>query len=136
MVVGICAENADVIEVFVAVGWWWVLVCAELVASTEDAGVKETGSGFIVELCRTAVTPWGAFDVAREWRGYIGARDDGVLGGKDWLELVAKVWGRLRPVVSCSSGLVVLFEDGLGGGSSLSGEGVAGCFRWYGCVGV
>ena len=55
MVVGICAKDADVIEVLVAVGWWWVLVCAELVASTEDARVKETGLGFIVvtELCRT-----------------------------------------------------------------------------------
>ena len=128
MVVGVCAENADVVEVLIAVGWWWVLVSAKLVASTEDAGVKETGLGFVVvaELGRTAVTPWGAFDVAREWRGYIGARDDGVLGGKDRLELVAKVWGRLRPVVSCSSGLVVLFEDGLEGGSCLSGEGVTG----------
>ena len=55
VVVGICAKDADVIDVLVAVGWWWVLVCAELVASTEDAGVQETGLGFIVvtELCRT-----------------------------------------------------------------------------------
>ena len=70
MVVGICAENADVIEVLVAVGWWWVLVCAELVASTEDAGVKETGLGFVVvaELGRTAVAPWAALHIS--WVGW------------------------------------------------------------------
>ena len=115
-----------------------IIVLAQLVADAVYGGVSEALVGGVVvpELGCTAVAPWGTFGVAREWRGYIGARDDGVLGGKDWLELVAKVWGRLRPVVSCSSGLVVLFEDGLGGGSSLSGEGVAGCFRWYGCVGV
>ena len=49
MVVGICAENADVVEVLIAVGWWWVLVSAKLVAHTGDAGVEKTGlSGVVV----------------------------------------------------------------------------------------
>jgi len=48
VVVGICAENADVVEVLIAVGWWWVLVSAKLVASTEDAGVEETGLSCVV----------------------------------------------------------------------------------------
>ena len=47
-IVGICAENADVVEVLIAVGWWWVLVSAKLVASTEDAGVEETGLSCVV----------------------------------------------------------------------------------------
>ena len=37
MVGGIFAENADVVEVLIAVGWRWVLVSAKLVASTGDA---------------------------------------------------------------------------------------------------
>jgi hypothetical protein len=72
MVVGICAENADLVEVLIAVGWWWVLVSAELVASTENAGVEETGLVFVVvaELGRTAVTPWVAFHVSGvRWSG-------------------------------------------------------------------
>ncbi len=48
MVVGVCAENADVVEVLIAVGWLWVLVSAKLVASTEDAGVEETGLSCVV----------------------------------------------------------------------------------------
>jgi hypothetical protein len=69
MVVGIFAENADVVEVLVAVGWRWVLVSAELVASTGDAGVEKTGlSGVVVaELGRAAVTPWVAFHVSGLW---------------------------------------------------------------------
>ena len=69
MVVGIFAENADVVEVLVAVGWRWVLVSAELVASTGDAGVEKTGlSGVVVaELGRAAVTPWVAFHVSGSW---------------------------------------------------------------------
>ena len=117
-------------------GRGFVVVLAQFVADAVYGGVAEAFVGGVVvsELGCTAVTPWGAFDVAREWRGYIGARDDGVLGGKDWLELSAVMWGRLRPVVSYSSGLVVLFEDGLEGGSCRVGEGVAGC--WYGGIGV
>jgi hypothetical protein len=67
MVVGICcAENADVVEVLIAVGWGWMLVSAKLVASTENAGVEETDLGFVdnAELGRTAVTPWVAFHVS------------------------------------------------------------------------
>ena len=65
MVVGICAENADVVEVLIAVGWGWVLVSAKLVASTENAVVEETGLSFVdgAELGRTAVT-WVAFHVS------------------------------------------------------------------------
>ena len=48
VVVGIYAENADMVEVLIAVGWWWVLVSAKLVASTEDAGVEEPGLSFVV----------------------------------------------------------------------------------------
>ncbi len=48
MVVGVCAENADVVEVLIAVGWWWVLASAKLVASTGDAGVEETGLSCVV----------------------------------------------------------------------------------------
>ena len=48
MVVGICAENADVVEVLIAVGWWWVLASAELVESTGDAGVEEAGLSCVV----------------------------------------------------------------------------------------
>jgi hypothetical protein len=48
MVVRIFAENADVVEVLVAVGWRWVLVSAELVASTGDAGVEEAGLSCVV----------------------------------------------------------------------------------------
>ena len=40
--------NVDVVEVLIAVGWWWVLVSAKLVASTEDAGVEETGLSCVV----------------------------------------------------------------------------------------
>ena len=106
-----------------------VIVLAQFVADAVYGGVSESLAGGVVvpELGCTAVTPWRTFGIAREWRGYIGARDDGVLWGKDRLELVAVLlWGRLRPVVSYSSGLVVLFEDGLEGGSCLSGEGVTG----------
>ena len=60
MVVGICAENADMIEVLIAVGWWWVLVRAKLVASAENAGVEETGLSFVVvaELGGASCAPW------------------------------------------------------------------------------
>ena len=69
VVFGICAEDVDEVEVLVAVRWWGVLVCAELVASTGDAGVKETGLGFVVvaELGRTAVAPWVSFHIS--WLG-------------------------------------------------------------------
>ena len=109
MVVGICAENADVIEVFVAVGWWWVLVCAEFVASADDAGVKETGLGFIVvtELCRTAVTPWVSLHISWvEW-AIVGTwcegcvRDGSKVAAVLVLGLVARlqVWRRVRSQV-------------------------------------
>jgi hypothetical protein len=115
-----------------------IIILAQLVADAVYGGVSEALVGGVVvsELGCTAVTPWRTFGVAREWRGYIGARDDGLLGGKYWLELVAVMWGRLRPVVSYSSGVVVLFEDGLKGGSCLSVEGVAGWCCWDGCIGL
>ena len=122
----------------VAVGRGLVIVLAQFVADAVYGGVAEAlvGGVIVPELGCTAVTPWGTFDVAREWRGYIEARDDGVLGGKNRLELVSILWGGLRPGVSCSGGLVVLFEDGLEGGSCLSGEGVAGLCCWDDCIGV
>ena len=40
MVVGICAIYADVVKVPIAVGRWWVVVYAELVASSEYARVE------------------------------------------------------------------------------------------------
>ena len=115
-----------------------VIVLAQLVADAVYGGVSEALVGGVVvpELGCTAVAPWGTFGVAREWRGYIGARDDGVLGGKYWLELVAVMWGRLRPVVSYGGGLVGLLEDALEDGSCLGGEGVAGWWCWDGCIRV
>ena len=69
MVGGIFAENADLVEVLIAVGGRWVVVSAKLVASTGYAGVEETGlSGVVVaELGRAAVTPWVAFHVSGLW---------------------------------------------------------------------
>jgi hypothetical protein len=71
-----------------------------------------------------------SFDVVRVWRGYIGARDDGVLRGQNRLELVAVLRGRLCAVVSYGSCLFVLLEDGLAGGSCVSEEGLAGWWLW------
>ena len=71
VVFGICAEDVDEIEVLVAVRWWRVLVCAELVASsTGDAGVKTTGLCFVVvaELGCTAVAQWVSFHIS--WLGW------------------------------------------------------------------
>jgi hypothetical protein len=128
MVGGVGAEYADEVGVLVAMRRRLIIVLAQFVADAVYGGVSEALVGGVVvpELGCTAVTPRRTFGVAREWRGYIRTCDDGVLGGKDWLELVAVMWGRLRPVVSYSSVLVVLFEDGLEGGSCRSGEGVAG----------
>ena len=109
MVVGICAENADVIEVLVAVGWWWVLVCAELIASTGDAGVNEAGLGVVVvaELGRTAVAPWVIFHISwvglsvvcTWWEGCV--RDWSKLAAVLVLGLVARlqVWRSVRSQV-------------------------------------
>ena len=95
MVVGICAKDADVIEVLVAVGWWWVLVYAELVASADDAGVKETGLGFVVvaELGRTAVAPWVTLHIS--WVGW------------------AVVWTWYEPCVRDGSKVAVVLVLGL-----------------------
>jgi hypothetical protein len=134
MVGGVGAEYADEVGVLVAMRRRLIIVLAQFVADAVYGGVSEAVVGGVVvpELGCTAVTPRGTFGVAREWCGYIRARNDGVLGGKDRLELVAVMWGRLRPVVSCGRVLVVLFEDGLEGGSCRSGEVVAGC--WDGGV--
>ena len=69
MVGSILAENADMVEVLIAVGRRWVVVSAKLVASTGDAGVEKTGlSGVVVaELGRAAVAPWVAFHVSGLW---------------------------------------------------------------------
>jgi hypothetical protein len=138
MVGGVGAEYADEVGVLIAVRRGLIVVLAQFVADAVYGGVSEAVVGGVVvpELGCTAVTPRGTFGVAREWCGYIRACDDGVLGGKDRLELVAVMWGRLRPVVSYSSGVVVLFEDGLKGGSCLSVEGVAGWCCWDGCIGL
>ena len=115
-----------------------VIVLAQFITVAVYGGVSEALMGGVVvaELGCAAVTPWRTFDVARVWRGYIGARDDGVLRGQNRLELVAVLRGRLCAVVSYGSCLFVLFEDGLEGGSCVSEEGVAGWCCWGGCVGV
>ena len=115
-----------------------VIVLAQFITVAVYGGVSEALMGGVVvaELGCAAVTPWRTFHVARVWCGYIGARDNGMLGGQNRLELVAVLWSRLRSVFPYCSGLFVLFEDGLEGGSCLSGEGVAGWCCWDGCVGV
>ena len=135
MVGGVGAEYADEVGVLVTMGRSLIIVLAQFVADAVYGGVSEALVGGVVvsELGCTAVRTFG---VAREWRGYIGARDDGVLGGKYWLELVAIMWGRLRPVVSYGGGLVGLLEDGLEDGFRPGGEGVAGWWCWDGCIGV
>jgi hypothetical protein len=134
MVGGVGAEYADEVGVLVAMRRRLIIVLAQFVADAVYGGVSEAVVGGVVvpELGCTAVTPRGTFGVAREWCGYIRACDDGVLGGKDRLELVAVMWGRLRPGVSYGCVLVGLFEDGLEGGSCRSWEVVAGC--WDGDV--
>ena len=69
MVGGVFAEDADVVEVLIAVGWRWVVVSANLVASTGDAGVDKAGLSVVVvaELGRAAVAPWFAFHVSGLW---------------------------------------------------------------------
>ena len=92
-----------------------VVVLAQLVADAVYGWVSEAWMGGVVvaELGCAAVTPWRTFDVARVWRGNIGARDDGMLRGQDWLELVAVLWKRLCTVVFYDGCVFVLFEDGL-----------------------
>ena len=68
------------------------------------------GGVIVAELGCAAVTPWRAVHITGVWRGYVGARDDGVLGGEDWLELVAVSREGWLSVFGC--GLCVLFEDG------------------------
>ena len=59
-----------------------VIVLAQFVADAVYGGVTEALVGGVVvpELGCAAVAPWRAFDVARERRWYVGARNDGVLG--------------------------------------------------------
>jgi len=64
---GIRSEYMDVVQVLVAMGWRCVVVRAEHVAGSGDAGVAESGLCFVVvvaDLRRTAVAPWSAFDVS------------------------------------------------------------------------
>ncbi len=63
---GIRSEDMDVVQVLVAMGWRCVVVRAEHVACFGDAGIAESGLCVVVvaELRRTAVVPWGAFDVS------------------------------------------------------------------------
>ena len=67
------------------------------------------GGVIVAELGCAAVTPWRTFHIARVWRGYGGARDYGMMGGKDGLELVAVSWKGWFSVVSGGGGLFVLF---------------------------
>jgi hypothetical protein len=86
----------------VTMGRGLVVVLAQFVTDAVYGGVSEAwmGSVVVAELGCAAVTPWRTFDVARVWRGNIGARDDGMLRGQDRLKLVAVLWGRLCTVVS------------------------------------
>ena len=63
---GIRSEYMDVVQVLVAMGGRCVVVRAEHVAGSRDAGIAESGLCVVVvaDLCRTAVAPWGAFDVS------------------------------------------------------------------------
>ncbi len=85
-----------------AVGRGLVIVLAESVTDAVYRGVSKTwlGGVCVAELSCAAVIPWRSFDVTGVWRGYIGVRDDGMLGGQDWLELVAVLWERWCSVVS------------------------------------
>ena len=122
----------------VTIGWGWVIVLAQFVTDAMYGGVSEARMGSVVvgELGCAAVTPWRTFDVARVWRGNIGARDDGMLRGQNRLELVAVLRGRLCTVVSYGGCVFVLFEDGLEDGSCVSKKCVAGWCCWGGRVGV
>ena len=66
MVCGVRSEYVDVVQVLVAMGWRCVVVRMEHVAGSRDAGVTESGLCVVVfaDLGRTAVAPWGAFNVS------------------------------------------------------------------------
>ncbi len=108
------AKQANEVRVvLVTVGGRLVVVLAEFVSDAVSGGVSKAwlGSVIVAELGCAAVTPWRTFHIARVWRGYVGARDYGMLGGKDGLELVAVSWKGWFSVVSGGGGLFVLFED-------------------------
>ena len=127
------AKQANEVRVvLVTVGGRLVVVLAEFVSDAVSGGVSKAwlGSVIVAELGCAAVTPWRTFDVTRVWRGYAGARDDGMQGGQDLLELV--LWEGWCSVVSGGGVLFVLFEDRFEGGSCLSGGGCCGMalLRW------
>ena len=63
---GISSKDMDVVQVLVAMGWRCVVVRTEHVACSRDAGIAQSGLCVVVvaQLRRTAVAPWGAFDVS------------------------------------------------------------------------
>ena len=66
MVCCVRSEYVDVVQVLVAMGWRCLVVRTEHVAGSRDAGVAESGFCVVVvaDLRRTAVVPWGAFNVS------------------------------------------------------------------------
>ena len=72
VVCGVRSEYVDVVKVLVTMGWWCVVVRTKHIASSRDAGVAESGLCVVIvaDLCRTAVAPWGAFNVSGvRWSG-------------------------------------------------------------------
>ena len=67
MVFGVRSEYEDLFHALITMGWCCVVVRTEHIASSVDAGVAESGLCVIVvvtELRRTAIAPWGAFNVS------------------------------------------------------------------------
>ena len=66
VVCGVRSEYVDVVQVLVVMGLRCVVVRTEHVAGSRDAGVAEFGLCVVVvaDLRRTAVAPWGAFNVS------------------------------------------------------------------------
>jgi len=89
---GIRSEDADIVQVLVAVGWWCVVVFAEHVASPGDAGVAEPGRGGIVvtEYRRTTIAPWGSSYISTAWWSCESAAS--VLCKRGGLKVFAVLW--------------------------------------------
>ena len=67
MVCGVRSEYVDVVvQVLVTMGWRCVVVRTEHIASFRDAGVVESCLCVVIvaDVRRTAVAPWGAFNVS------------------------------------------------------------------------
>lgn len=87
--VRIFAEDAYIIEVLVAVGWWVVVILADAVSGVRYGVICDTWSGVgVAELSCAAFTPWYTLlvgygflvDVRTSWCGWPGccARSFGV----------------------------------------------------------